>query len=87
MSKNDLSLLKFVGGPFDGFSQFVSIESDELPPCVALPLNRQAGRLLGCKVGMLDSSRVAIYRLHCQGGTVRYQFRSMRAPDQTLQPR
>jgi hypothetical protein len=86
MWKRGLSRLEFVGGPFDGFSQLVSVESDELPKCVALPLSRKAGRLVGFRIGKPNKSRVAIYRLHHQDGIVQYLFRDMRAVDQSLQP-
>jgi hypothetical protein len=78
MWKQGLSRLEFVGGPFDGFSQLVSVESDELPQCVGLPLSRKAGRLLGFRIGQPDTSRVAIYRLYHQDEIVQYRFCSMR---------
>ncbi|MDB5392183.1 MAG: hypothetical protein JWM11_7829 [Planctomycetaceae bacterium] len=87
MWKQELSLLEFIGGPFDGFSQMVSVESDELPACVALPLNRKAGRLLGFQVGRSDDSRVAIYQLEQSADCVSYRFRSIRASAKSLQLR
>lgn len=86
MWNRGLSRLEFVGGPFDGFSQLVSVESDELPKCVGLPLSRKAGRLLGFRIGKPNSSRVAIYELLPQDGIVQYVFRTMRIADQSLQP-
>lgn len=86
MWKQDLNLLEFVGGPFDGFSQLISVESNELPACVALPLNRKAGRLLGFKARS-NTTRVAIYRLDQDADAVRYHFRSIRVAEKSLQAR
>jgi hypothetical protein len=87
MWKPELSTLEFIGGPFDGFSQLVSIESDELPACVALPMTRKAGRLLGVQVEKSDQPRIAIYRLQHNGGKVSYRFRGIRMSQKALQPR
>lgn len=67
-----LTELKFVGGPFDGFSQHASVTLDELPDAVALPLNAEANRLFGCELE--PSNREVVYRLHREGQTAQYHF-------------
>jgi hypothetical protein len=78
MGMEQLPVLRFIGGPFDGFRQTVSATDSELPPCVALPLNREAGRLMGFRGRKSDANRVAVYRLKTSGQDLSYHFHRMR---------
>lgn len=71
-------LLEFIGGPFDGFSQPFEAEIDELPACVAIPMNNRSARLFGMTGKRLTSDCSAIYRLDCQDGSAHYRFHSAR---------
>jgi hypothetical protein len=72
----NLTLLKFIGGPFDGFSQSVGDDLTDLPEAVALPLNRQAAKLFGLRCDATD--RVAVYSLHHEAEASEYRFRGLR---------
>lgn len=68
--------LKFVGGPLDGFSEYIRTDAGELPLCVAIPLNRQAGRQFGIT---FDANKLeAIYRLHQGDEATQYRFQALR---------
>ena len=71
-------LLEFIGGPFDGFSQPFEAEIDELPECVAIPMNNRSARMFGMTGKRITSDRSAIYRLNYQDGSAHYQFHSVR---------
>lgn len=71
-------LLEFIGGPFDGFSQPFEAEVDELPECVAIPMNNRSARLFGMGGEGVTSNRSAIYRLDYQDGSAHYRFHSAR---------
>lgn len=76
MQQLTLTQLRFVGGPFDGFSQQLFDEVNELPSAVALPLDDEARQLFGIECDTTD--REAIYVLHHDDDVVRYQFHKIR---------
>lgn len=71
-------LLEFIGGPFDGFSQPFDAEVDELPECVAIPVNNRSARMFGMTGKGVTSNRSAVYRLDYQDGSAHYRFHSAR---------
>ncbi len=71
-----LTLLKFVGGPFDGFAQQIPADSGDLPLGVALPINNRSARLFGMEAG--QSKGEAIYTLTQDEHVSRYVFRRIR---------
>ncbi len=71
-------LLEFIGGPFDGFSQPFDAAVDELPECVAIPINNRSARMFGMAGAGVAANRSAIYRLDSQDGSARYRFHSAR---------
>ena len=77
-------LLEFIGGPFDGFSQPFEAEVDELPECVAIPMNNRSARLFGMTAAEVTSNRSAIYRLDYQDGSAHYRFHSARRTREVL---
>ncbi|MDB5390590.1 MAG: hypothetical protein JWM11_6236 [Planctomycetaceae bacterium] len=72
------SKLEFIGGPFDGYCQSISPDRHDLEPCIALPMNPAFGRNYIPDDGNFDFRRVAVYRLNCDYGFMRYQFRAIR---------
>ncbi len=76
MITTKLKLLKFIGGPFDGFAQQISEDADELPAGIALPINKKAARLFGLEGDNTD--RVAIYMLARDEDVIQYRFRRVR---------
>ncbi len=78
MRQSISGLLEFVGGPFDGFSQPLDAGVEELPECVAIPMNNRSVRLFGMTGEGVTSNRSAIYRLDCQDGSAHYRFHSSR---------
>ena len=67
-------LLEFVGGPFDGHHQTISVPAEELAQTVALPVNDNVFRMLEGKLrGPAQPSRtVALYELSHHAG---WQYR------------
>jgi hypothetical protein len=84
-TETKLTLLQFVGGPFDGFAQHVSAELNELPKAVALPLDKQAGQLFGFEWD--HSNREAIYTLQRGDQLAQYCFRYTRLSTQSSKPK
>jgi hypothetical protein len=72
-----LLTLTFVGGPFDGFEEAVGPDED-LPDCIALPMNDKAEQIFGIQFSNHEVPRVAVYTLCGLGGTTAYHFRGMR---------
>lgn len=72
-----LSTLTFVGGPFDGFEEAISPD-EELPDCIALPMNDTAEQIFGVQFCNNQVPRVAVYQLSEFGGATAYHFRGMR---------
>lgn len=72
--------LEFVGGPFDGYTQFFAAPLSDLARRVALPVNENVFLMLdGKSRGPAAPSRtVAIYDLQSDEGHYRYVFRNAR---------
>ena len=68
--------IEFIGGPFDGHRQTVSIPVTSLADTVALPVSRNIFRLLsGCNsVPGESTTSIAIYELEALHGKQRYYF-------------
>ena len=68
--------IEFIGGPFDGHRQTVSIPVASLADTVALPVSRNIFRLLsGCNsVPGEAATSIAIYELEELHGQQRYYF-------------
>ena len=79
MRQTVTGLLEFIGGPFDGFREEIGCNSEELPRCVALPLDRQSARMFGLSGVGFESGNTAIYRLDQRNGSARYHFHSLRS--------
>jgi hypothetical protein len=75
-------LIEFVGGPFDGHVQPLSLETRSLVAVALLPVSRTVFGWLEGKstpVGTRVTS-VAVYRLEVEDGHVRYRFRRALPP-------
>lgn len=68
--------VEFIGGPFDGFHEEIWDDANELPPCVAIPLNERAARTLGMPSAALKSHRKVIYLMQIEDSVARYYFQS-----------
>lgn len=66
----------FIGGPFDGHCQPVSLSASELLPVAMLPVKRSTFRLLDGQATHLDDpvTSVAVYQLDLSDELCRYQF-------------
>ena len=78
----DLTVLTFVGGPFDGFDEMIASD-EELPRCVALPMDGNAEQIFGIKFKHSKLPRVAIYTLHDGEGSAYYRFHCSRNTEMT----
>ena len=68
--------IEFIGGPFDGHRQTVSIPVASLADTVALPVSRNIFRLLAGQSSMPGdaATSIAIYELEELHGRQRYYF-------------
>ncbi|HVX64808.1 MAG TPA: hypothetical protein VHC19_29590 [Pirellulales bacterium] len=69
-------LVEFIGGPFDGHRQALSIPADSLADTVALPVSRNIFQLLAGQPNapMAPATSVAIYELEVINDRRRYYF-------------
>ncbi len=74
MATAHCNLVKFIGGPFDGFQQQVSDAVDDLPARIAIPVNQRSARLLGLTTFPPEARRTVIYHLHLSAGVATYSF-------------
>lgn len=77
-------MLEFVGGPFDGFRQRVSVPVHDLPLAVALPMNEIAGEIFGLDE-TLEAESEAIYELVRGKKGIQYRFHRQRPAQKSLQ--
>jgi hypothetical protein len=75
-------LIEFVGGPFDGYGQLVSVRPDDLAPDVALPVSSSIFRLLDGQPVRKNTrpTSIAFYRQDLSDGRMRYRFLGSRSP-------
>jgi hypothetical protein len=68
--------IEFIGGPFDGHRQSLSIPVNSLAETVALPVSRNIFRLLAGYQAAPDApaTSIAIYELEIIGSQRRYYF-------------
>lgn len=68
--------IEFIGGPFDGHRQSLSIPVNSLAETVALPVSRNIFRLLAGYQAAPEApaTSIAIYELEIIGGQRRYYF-------------
>lgn len=71
-------VVEFVGGPLDGFSVDGGEMVDDLPTCVAIPIDMKAARLFGLNGIHTTSNYSAIYRLEPRETSLQYRFHSTR---------
>jgi len=81
-----IKFLEFIGGPFDGFREEIFDKANELPPCVAIPLNARSARTLGVHSAVLQSHCKAIYILQISDVVARYYFQSTIASGTAVNP-
>ena len=76
MEYRDCYTLEFMGGPYDGYTQVVSIPQENLLAMVSLPVNRNVLQVIqGDPPGAESPTRtVAMYELHEAPFGWRYQF-------------
>ena len=69
-------LIEFIGGPFDGHRQTISIPAESLAETVALPVRRNIFQMLNGQTGAPDTptTSIAIYELEVIHGRRRYYF-------------
>ena len=74
--------IEFVGGPFDGHLQPVSVAPKHLAAHAAVPVSEKVFRLLEGKPidGESVITSVAVYRLYESAGVCRYQFVIAKSP-------
>jgi hypothetical protein len=75
-------IVEFVGGPFDGYRQAVSIPPDDLAPQLALPVNRTIFRLFEGRMPAKGTpiTSIAFYRQDVSHGCICYRFLAARSP-------
>lgn len=80
-SANDYEV-EFVGGPFDGHRQYVSIPPETLAAKVGLPVSQNVFRLFDGRSAKpnLPTTSIAVYQLSQGCGTPRYHFLGATAP-------
>ena len=71
---SEVRLVKFIGGPFDGFRQTVCAIADELPARVAIPMNDSSARTLRLDIAPSSRPRKVIYHLNLAAGVAEYCF-------------
>lgn len=74
MARSHINLVRFIGGPFDGFQQEVNDIIDDLPARIALPVNQRSAQVLGLASAPRQARRTVIYRLQLSAGIATYAF-------------
>ena len=76
--------IEFIGGPFDGHHQTLSIAPEELAPEAVMPVSRNMFRLMEARVPTRSEplTSIAIYRRDESADGCRYRFVAARSPTQ-----
>ncbi|MDB5335627.1 MAG: hypothetical protein JWN70_1246 [Planctomycetaceae bacterium] len=74
MERSHINLVRFIGGPFDGFHQHVSDAVDDLPSRIAIPVNQRSAQVLGLASAPSQARRTVIYHLQLLAGVATYSF-------------
>jgi len=76
------NLIEFVGGPFDGHVQPLSLETRSLVAVALLPVSRTVFAWMEGKSNPFGTraTSIAVYHLEIEEGHVRYQFRRALPP-------
>lgn len=74
--------IEFLGGPFDGHCQRVSLEPEELAGVALLPVSRTVFGWLEGQAQPVETrvTSVAVYHLELTGAVCRYRFHRSVAP-------